>query len=166
MRTSARLLVVTMLAVCASLFAAAASAKSQTFNISSNGDPFATTVTQRQTALINYIGAHGLMPSLANGDTVVVNWTGGTQVWRSVWSVAFYGSALSLSETKGPELAYLRYSFADQQRYCQGSYMQVTLTGYWQSWQITINGQIANSGTEFVTTGYTATGVSLCYQNI
>jgi hypothetical protein len=115
--------------------------------------------------LVDYLGQHNLFGGLANGDTIVVNWTGGTLKYRSNWSVAVYGSSYVFSETRVPVFVNLYYTRADQQRYCSGSYT-VTVDGFWQSWEIYINGQLANWGSEFVTTGVHSSVTPLCYHNL
>lgn len=166
MRTRKCSLIMMMLAICVTFFAAAASARDFTFNVPANGNPYETSEGQRQTSFVNFLGGNDLLGGLSNGDTVVVNWTGGSQVWRSNWSVTTYGSGFVFTETSTPELAFLRYAFADQQRYCQNSYTLATLDGYWQDWEVQIGGVVVNSGSEFVATDYHSTGTSLCYHNL
>jgi hypothetical protein len=164
MKSSVRKYSVMVVAACAFLFASAASAASWAFNIPVDGNPSFSEQFRRD-ALINYVGQNGTLSQFANGDTIVVNWTGGQLGWRSTWAVSVTGSAYSFSETTQPVNTNLRYMFADQQRYCQGS-STITLDGYWQGWEVVIGGQVVNSGTEFVTTGAHSSITSLCYQNV
>jgi hypothetical protein len=150
----ARLVAVAVFTILASAFSQLAEAQvTWTYDIPGDGSPANSTPDQRMEAVANLIGNNGSIPYTSVGDAIVINWTAGVTRYRSVFKVTAV-NPIGLSEVIPPfalsDIIYVRDGSTQR---CQGQ-GTLTIEGYYQSWDITSNGEVINSGTDFIATGF------------